>query len=288
VAFYNVLLARELSALALANLQQKERHLAEAEKRLSAGVATDYDVLAARVAVENARPELIRRENTVKTAIERLRLILALDPGELEVAGELKAAPAPIPSFEESMAVARRMRPELSDLRHRVGIARELVNISAAENKPQLDLRGGVGYHQLNALGRNWDGSAWDVGVFLTFPFFDGFRTKGRVQQAQSDLRTRELDESQQLDSVSLQVRDAGYGVKEAEEILHALSGTVKQAERLLAMAEQGYELGVKTRLEVEDAQTNLVQAQSTLAQARRDYQVSLVNLAWATGVLGE
>jgi len=30
------------------------------------------------------------------------------------------------------------------------------------------------------------------------------------------------------------------------------------------------------------------VQAKSNLAQARRDYQVSLTNLAWSTGVLGE
>ena len=108
------------------------------------------------------------------------------------------------------------------------------------------------------------------------------------MQQARSDLRTRELDEAQQLDAVSLEVRNAGFGVAEAQEIVKALGGTVKQAERLLAMAEQGYQLGVKTRLEVEDAEMNLVQARSNLAQARRDYRVSLVNLDWARGEIGE
>lgn len=44
----------------------------------------------------------------------------------------------------------------------------------------------------------------------------------------------------------------------------------------------------MKIRLEVEDAELNLVQARGDLAQARRDYRVSLANLAWATGVLGE
>ena len=38
----------------------------------------------------------------------------------------------------------------------------------------------------------------------------------------------------------------------------------------------------------MDDAETNLIKAQGNLAQARRDYQVALVNLAWATGVLGE
>lgn len=288
VAFYDVLLAKELRALALSNLQQKERHLAEAQKRLLAGVATDYDVLAAQVAVDNARPELIRSENRIKTAKERLRLVLALEPGELDVTGALEAEPTATPGFEEALATARKNRPELSELRHRVGIYRELVTIADAGNKPRLDLTGGAGWHQLDAGGRTYDGAAWDVGVNLTFPFFDGFRTKGKVQQARSDLRTRELEEAQQLDEVTLEVRNAGFAVTEAEEIVKSLSGTVRQAERLLAMAEQGYELGVKIRLEVEDAELNLVQARSNLAQARRDYRVALVNLAWATGVLGE
>jgi hydrophobic/amphiphilic exporter-1 (mainly G- bacteria), HAE1 family len=288
VAFYDVLLAKELRALAQSNLRQKERHLAEAQRRLSAGVATDYDVLAAQVGVENARPEVIRSDNRIRTARERLRLVLALDQSDLDVTGTLEAAPVPPPRFEESLTTARRMRPELAELRHRVGISRELVKIAQADNKPQIDLRGGVGWHQFEMGGLTSDGAAWDIGVYLTFPFFDGFKTKGKVEQAESDLRTRELDEAQQLDSVSLQVRDAGFGVTEAEEIVAALGGTVKQAERLLAMAEQGYELGVKTRLEVEDAEANLVQARGNLAQARRDYQVSLVNLAWSTGVLGE
>ena len=288
VAFYDVLLAKELRALALSNLQQKERHLTEAQKRLASGVATDYDLLAAQVAVENARPELIRSENRIRTAKERLRLVLALEQGEVEVAGTLEHESVALPPFEDSLAIARRMRPELADLNHRVGIDRELLNIAAAEDKPRVDFKAGVGWHQLEAAEMTFSGAAWDVGVFLSFPFFDGFKTSGKVQQARSDLRTRELEESQQLDQVSLEVRNAGFGVSEAQQILTALTGTVKQAERLLAIAEQGYQLGVKIRLEVEDAELNLIQAKSNLAQARRDYQVSLTNLAWSTGVLGE
>ncbi|MDO8942798.1 MAG: TolC family protein, partial [Desulfobacterales bacterium] len=44
-AFYDVLHARDLHALALHNLEQKKRHLEEARRRYQVGVATDYDVL---------------------------------------------------------------------------------------------------------------------------------------------------------------------------------------------------------------------------------------------------
>jgi outer membrane protein TolC len=60
----------------------------------------------------------------------------------------------------------------------------------------------------------------------------------------------------------------------------------LKQAERLLFLAEKGFELGVKTRLEVQDAELNLSAARANLARAQRDYRVASVNLEWVTGTL--
>lgn len=290
-AFYDILLARELNLLAAENLAQKQRLLDEAQRKFAAGVATDYDVLAAEVAVENARPEVIRSGNAIRTARDRLRFLLAMD-GEVDARGTLPTQVEMPKSFEDALATARQRRPELGDIRYRIGIYRELVTIAAADNKPRLDLKGGAGWHWLDVrdtgMSGNADGAAWNVGVFLTFPFFDGLKTSGRVTQARSDLATRQIEESRLLDSISLDVRDAGNGVKEAAEIVQALGGTVRQAERLLQMAEKGYEFGVKIKLEVDDAQLNLLQARSNLARAQRDYRVARVNYEWAMGVAGE
>jgi len=67
--FYDVLLARELHAIARQNLEQRARHMDEARKKFLLGTATDYDVLAAEVALKNTQPEAIRSENLVR--IER-------------------------------------------------------------------------------------------------------------------------------------------------------------------------------------------------------------------------
>jgi HAE1 family hydrophobic/amphiphilic exporter-1 len=290
--FYDILLAKELHRLAGENLAQKKRHQDEARKKYSAGVATDYDVLAADVTVDNARPEVIRTENSIRTALEKLRFLLALEGEELEISGTLDSTPDQLIPFQEALKRAQTQRPELGDAKLRVGIYNELVNIADADNKPRLDLRGSAGWHWMDmnstGSGRTEDGAAWNAGVFLTFPFFDGFRTSGRVTQAKSDLRTKQIEESRLRDSVALEVRDAVNAVKEATEIVQALSSTVKQAERLVQMAEKGYEFGVKIRLEVDDAQLNLVQAQSNLARAQRDHQVAQVNLKWSMGVAGE
>lgn len=290
--FYNILLARELYRLAGENLAQKKRHQDEAQRRFAVGVATDYDVLAAEVAVENARPDVIRSEHSIRTAREKLRFLLALEGQDLDVVGSLDSTPEPPLMYQNALETARKHRPELSDAKLRIGIYNELVTIADADNKPRIDLRGSAGWHWLDVssagIRRDENGAAWNAGVFLTFPFFDGFRTSGRVTQAKSELRTRQIEESRLQDAVALEVRDAGNAVSEATEIVQALSGTVRQAERLVLMAEKGYEFGVKIRLEVDDAQLNLVLARSNLARAQRDYRVAQVNLQWAMGVAGE
>ena len=286
--FYDVLLAKEILAIATENLDQKERHLDATRRKLSAGTATDYDVLAAGVGVENARPELIRAENQVRNAKEWLNFLLGREGGAVDVNGTLVAAVGPYPSYLEVLDESLRSRPELQELGHRREIFGELVKVTRAGDKPRLDIQAGYGWRGYDAEGLESDGTAWNAGLLLSFPVFDGLRTRGKVAQAKSDVRTAEIEESKLRDAIFLEVHASVDAVQEAGEILKALSGTVTQAERLLFMAEMGYEHGVKTRLDVQDAQLNLLSASGSLARARRDYQVALVNLHWVTGTLGE
>ena len=116
-AFYDALLSRELDALARQNLEQRTRHLEEALKKFAAGTATDYDVLAAEVAVKNARPEVIRTENLIRITRDRLRFLLGLEGQEVDTEGTLLSPTVIPPSYEDSIAIAwknRRNCPVLS------------------------------------------------------------------------------------------------------------------------------------------------------------------------------
>jgi outer membrane protein len=126
----------------------------------------------------------------------------------------------------------------------------------------------------------------WTAGLYITFPFFDGLRTQGEIAQAKSDLNTLKIEEAKLIDSIVLQTREAVNAVMEAGEIVKGLSGTVSQAQRLLDMAEKGFQFGVKTKLDVDDAQLNPVRAQGNLAKARRDYLVAQTTLEWALGTI--
>jgi outer membrane protein TolC len=284
--FYDILLVKELLALSRDTLAQRERYLDETRKRYAAGTVTEYDILAAEVAVDNSRPEIIRLETLLVSVRERLRGLIGVEGRDLDVRGTLEVEARSAPTFAEAYATAVKNRPELAELRHRRGISEQLVTIARAGDKPRLDFRGGVGYRDVWTGGKEGPGTNWSAGVFASFPFYDGGVTKGRVMQAESDAANLRLDEAKFLDGIALETRQAVGGIEAASSILTALSATVTQAARLLSMAEQGYQLGVKTKIEVDDAQLNLSQARSNMARARRDYLVARVNLAWTTGTL--
>jgi HAE1 family hydrophobic/amphiphilic exporter-1 len=283
--FYNVLAARELVRIAEENLAQRTRRLDDVTKRQSAGTATDYDVLAAQVEVDSARPAIIRAQNLVLAARERLRFLLA-EPGEVDVEGTLATAVEPVPTYDELLAKALQHRPELGEVHTQQGIYGELIRIAASGNKPRVDFAANWGKRHLGLQTISSTGTAWNAGIFATVPIFDGWRTKGQVAQVKSTLASIDIDEMKLQEGITMEVRTAVDSAREAVALLNALSGPVTQAERLLFLAEKGYELGVKTRLEVQDAEQNVNVARANLASAQRDYRAARVNLEWVAGTL--
>jgi len=288
-SFYDTLLAKELRTIAKQNVEQKIRHYDEAQKKYAIGVATDYDVLSAKVDVENAQPPTIQAENLIRISRETLRLLLGTPADEVDVMGTLDIKILPYPKYPEAEEMAKQSRPELSDLRHRIQVAEELIKIANAGDKPRLDLKATYGWRNFD-LGHDFreTGQAWSAGLFVTYPIFDGLRTRGQVAQVKSHLADLKIDESKLLGAIRLEVRNAVNAVIEAGEIIKALSETVGRAEHLLGMAEKGYEYGVKTKLEVDDAELNVVQAKANLARAKRNYLVARVTYEYATGTLGK
>ena len=202
------------------------------------------------------------------------------------MAGTLSATPEAAPAYDAVLVEALKNRPELAELAAQKGIYGELITIASAGNKPRLDFSASWGLKSLGLKSASSSGTAWNAGLFATVPLFDGERTKGQVAQARSELASLSLDEAKLREGISLEVRVALTALDEAGQIVTALSSTVAQAERLLFLAEKGFELGVKTRLEVQDAELNASAARANLARAQRDYRVAKTNVDWVAGTI--
>ena len=124
----------------------------------------------------------------------------------------------------------------------------------------------------------------WVAGAQLSWNVFDGFLTKGRVQEARG-LRLQVQEElADAMRSVELDVRTAYASFIEAQEVLRSQDKVQESAEESLRLASARAAAGTATQLDVLDAQTSLTDARSTKARALRDYAVARAKLVRAVG----
>ncbi len=286
-AFYDVLLQKELVKISKENLKQKENHLKKAEDKYELGIGTEYEILAAKVNLENAKTSLIKAENGLKILKERLKFVLGVD-SDIEPIGDLEVKEEIILSYEEALKIALEERKELKIQELIEKGQREFINIQSSQNKPKLSLTGSYSRKNLQAGNYEIDASSWNIYLNLSIPIFDGFRTKGSVILAKSDYEKAKLEKEKMVDSIKLELYSLINEVKEAIEIIKTTEKTLELAEKWYEMAEEGYKLGIKTNLDLEDAQLNLSNAKVSLAKAKRDYLISIVKLKRSMGILRE
>ena len=275
-AFYRLLLAQRLVDVAEERQAQRRRQLEVAEKRLAAGVVNEFEVLRAEVDLANAAPPAIRAKNQVRQAVSQLNNLLARDQNTpLETSEELRYQP--LEGLTLALVVERAVtqRPELQSLRVAREIAEKAVRIAQAENKPQVNLLAEYGFaaDQLSNLGL--DREVWSAGVALTWPLFDGGRTRGQVAQATSEVRQAALANAQLEESITLEAKAALDDLAEARQIIDAASLNTEQAQKALELAEAAYRYGVATALDVTNTELSLTVARTDHARALHDYLVA-------------
>ena len=266
----------ELS-LALVELAQREK---------SAGTGTGIEVTRAEVQLANDRQSLIRAENDRNRATLQLLKVMGLRlDAPVEFSDRLAFKPTEAVSGDALVEQARKARPEMKAQQQREDAARMSVDAVKAERLPSVGAAADYG-----TIGPTLSSAhpTYTMGVSLRVPVFDGGRREARIgesasQYRQEQIRTRDL--AQQID---LQVRTALDNLRSAAAEVAAATEGQALAESELAQARRRYEAGVATSIEVTDAQTRLQRARDNLVIALYDHSVARLDVATATGTIGE
>jgi protease secretion system outer membrane protein len=120
----------------------------------------------------------------------------------------------------------------------------------------------------------------------LTFPIFQGFSLDAQVEQAKANVDGAKASLDLLIENVLLEVEQNFYALGEASERIGAAVRLVEQAEQNLNLAQRQYAAGVGTPLDVADAQLSRSNALITQIQAEYDYNVALVRLRRAAGIM--
>ncbi len=289
--FYQVLLNRATIRVQQESLKLLERQLTDQTNRFDAGTVPRFNVLQAEVALENARPDLIRARNNYR--ISQLELARTLnidfDPNytswvPFNVVGILDTGRVDY-SLEGAMEHARAHRPFLKVQRQQILIEVQQIKIALAGYQPTIAANGGYEVrNRITSDDLSDSINGWFFGFTGTWNIFDGFQTYGRTKQAKARLEQAKITYEDSVHQVGLEVQQADAKLKEASELLESSDKTIEQAQESLRLSQERLTAGAGVQLDVLNARVALLQAQTTALQARYDYQAALAEFDRATG----
>ena len=291
IAYYDVLLAGQQITVQEASVKLLEKEREDQQHRLEAGTVPRFNLLRAEVAVANERPALISARNNYRIAKNNLANLLGYNlPRDiwenipLNLIDTFDTAPYSV-NLPDAIQQALTRRTELESLRKDVEL--QDLNIVNAKSgyKPTVSLFGG--YNWVNSdystdPANEFNG--WNAGAQVSWNWFDGLLTQGKVQQAKAQYNKSKVTLEDQQRQIELQVRTSYSDFLQAQETLESQRKVQEEAEEALREANARSEAGTGTQLDVLDAQTSLTQARTTQIQAEHDYVAARARLERAIG----
>ena len=284
-AYVAVLRARRGLEAAQSSVESLTAHASDVQHLVERDLVARADLLAARVALANAEQLRVRAANTgaIAQATYNRRLGEPLErSAELDqrISADASLGAQPVEALVQR---ALSSRSELKSLGARVDALASQSHAEAGKALPQVALIGGYTHFDNQILDRQ-DFSTVSVG--FTWNLFDGgqarqraaaLRSAGRAaQQRLDDLRTR----------IELEVRQAWLEVQEAQVRVRTSGAAVAQAEENLRSSRELYRAGLSTNTQVLDAVSLEINSVDNRDNAGLDESLSLLRLAYATGVL--
>ena len=294
-AYFRVLLMQHVVDIQRQSLNQARSHLADIEVKFSQGTTSRFSLLRARVEVKNREPEVISAENNLALAVQDFKQILGLDDtAACILTDSLWYNPYDVRE-DEAIDVALRSRPEIRRLELNVEGKNKILAIEKAGTLPILGLYGQVmlqgqahRYHLIDPFDKEHRAISASAGLSLSVPIFDGFRSKGRVQQARASLRRAQYELEQARKAVRLEVTKAVQDLRSLQREYESQSATVELAQEAYAIAETRFLNGLSTQLELTDAETALHFARTNFAQTLYRYNVAIANVERALGLTAQ
>lgn len=292
-AYFDVLDAQVDVEVAEAQKKAILKQLEQAKRNFEVGVSTIVDTNEAQARYDlttsqeiAARNALEIRKRTLQGIIDRLPENLA---GAREIASNLTSLR--YSSMDEWVHTAEEKNFALKIQQAAYEIAAQEVKKVWSQHYPTVDLvaqysdQTGVG----GAItGRGIDLISKSIGVQLNVPLFQGFSVQSRVREVLA-LQNRALHDLENTRrSITLQVRQQFLNVTNGIAQVKALKQALLSSKSQLDSTILGQEVGVRTEVDVLNAQQQMYSARRDLAKAYHSYLMSRLRLSAEAGELDE
>jgi outer membrane protein TolC len=289
LAFYELLLNRERIHVREESVSVLQQELKSQRERFSTGTVGELNVRRAEVSLANEQPELIQARTDLQNSYLHLGELLGAPPtatGEpsFSIAGELVYEQRR-PELNDCLARARETRPELRAADADIAIEVQQLALDRSTTKPHFEVFGGYElYNERDpAVGREFN-HGYVVGLNGSWPLFDGFATRGRMQatKARQEAALRARDALRL--TIATEVRSAFLDLAQAERVLESETKNVETANESLEIAKSNLAAGLGTQLDVLQAASDLTRTRTTRLSATYLHNAALARLDRACG----
>jgi len=272
----------ERLAISKRTAQSREESLKLVTSRRDGGVSSDLEVGQAEALLGQARTAIPITEQAIAAKENEIRSLLGEFPGNVPRGGSLDSS-LRIKGGLPSSLLER--RPDIAAANQAYQAATAEIGVATALRLPTLSLtgKGGVISSSFDNLLDSNSG-VYSIGPSLAGPIFDAGRSKARVDAAKA------------LAGEALAAHDkaAKQAFREAADSInaHVKTGEISTEQNRLVeanlkvanVANERFEGGQSSYLEVLDAERNLFSSELDLADARRDQLLSVVQAYRALG----
>ena len=258
------------------------RQLRAALDRLEVGEVTRTDVAQAEARLAQAGAERVMAEGGMMSARAAYRQVIGEPPGTLS----WPPVPVGLPEAEDdALAAAAEGNPSILAASFVAQASQADIEAAAAALRPQFSIVGDV--RQRFDPSELIESSA-DAALMATLrmPLYQGGAANARIRQSKQVAAQRRLELDQARRGVQEQVANAWRALTSARAQITAFESQVAAAAVALDGVEQETRVGLRTTLDVLDAEQEHFKAQINLVRAKREEIVAAYRLKAATGAL--
>jgi outer membrane protein len=286
-AYFNVLAADKAVEVAEKNVESRTWTVKVARSFFDVGMIPINDVLRAEVELANTEQALVRAVNAAMVTRAQFNTVL-VRPIHAPVMLEAILTYSPVKSdYEDYVEKALSNRPEMKILDVNILQTSQRIRLAKSRYYPEVN----VTYEYIkegddpSVSGSPFhDANRWEVLAVLSWTFWEWGKTYYAGREQESVMRQLVQTKHDVEDGIRLEVKDALLGLETAEKNIPTTQKAVTQGEENLRVNEERYKAQVTTITDLLDAQTLLAQARENYYRALYDHNLAKARLERAMG----
>jgi len=293
-AYYGAQLYRENIAIAEADEAFNKRLAKEAEVRRNVGAGSLSTELTFKIQVNSARANVIAMQQQYDGAIYGLMALLGIPqcrvPETLALQEMTPEKPdeLEIPLLDDLLVRALEQRPDLRQDGYAVRRAESAITSAKSAWYPSLALSGSLDGSRAEDPGFEGDDFGQSVALALSFRIFDGGLRSARIGEARAGLKAAKYTWAGTEIGISEEIQKAVANLHSAKDQLALQRTNADLVKQNRDLVKNEYQAGQVSLVRLNEAQRDLIRAQSSLTSALVSLRLARSDLETAVGDSGD